>query len=765
MRLCHLLLASLVASTLGAQAPTPGTVLWGTKQRVEYVVGNSPLILTMPHGGYLSPGSIPDRTYGVLLRDARTQEVGQEIAAQFIEAYDLQPHLIISHLHRIKLDPNREIKEAAQGNPEAELAYKEFHAFIEQARRSVEANWGQGLLLDVHGHGHTLPHIELGYLLSAADLAKSDAQLNSGNAADKSSIRYLSRVGPTKDSFAALLRGPHSLGGLLESRGLPSVPAPKIPAPGQNPYFRGGYDVRRHGSQQAGRVDAVQSELPSSLRRDVRGRSRFCTALVQSLGSFFQRHYQRDLSQVALLGVRSLGLCAEEGGGYAELEIYRRGPLNAALAVSYQLGGSATAGVDYQHPGGLLVLPAGVDSRRILIRPLQDQLAEGTEHIELQLRAPARGPALAAANRARILILDDEADPGLAAHWPLDRVQLGRTDDSGPGTHHGTLQPAGRGPATVPGQLGGALGFDGVDDGVRIPDFTYTGSNGLTLTFWFKSSAHNGSSTQYLFSHGSVNAANSLNVYRYPGTQKLRTWLRCKTDIGEALQLDIEQDFMDDRWHHYLLTVTPGFGYAECYIDGALRARSMLGGDSLDPSGPIYLGCRQDLSSSRYFKGSLDDCRLIRRHLPVDEVRQLWRSGLGYGQAYGESCPTSGGYRATLAADGDLRPGGLLQLRLAGTGLRRAAILFFGPSRHQIAGAPLPLELVPLGAPGCWLYQDALLSAGLGLQNGGALLPLQLPTQASLGGVRLHAQAMMLDGQANQGGFVTTAGLRLVLGF
>ena len=62
------------------------------------------------------------------------------------------PHLIVSKLHRFnstsilenfqiwyfysrsKLDPNRAIEDAAQGSPEAEAAYREFHATIRRVQ-------------------------------------------------------------------------------------------------------------------------------------------------------------------------------------------------------------------------------------------------------------------------------------------------------------------------------------------------------------------------------------------------------------------------------------------------------------------------------------------------------------------------------------------------------------------------------------------------------------------------------------------------------
>ena len=48
-----------------------------------------------------------------------------------------------------------------QGNPEAELAYNEYHDYILKAREAMN---GPGLLVDFHGMTHSHERIEIGYL-------------------------------------------------------------------------------------------------------------------------------------------------------------------------------------------------------------------------------------------------------------------------------------------------------------------------------------------------------------------------------------------------------------------------------------------------------------------------------------------------------------------------------------------------------------------------------------------------------------------------
>ncbi len=52
-------LAALLTTDLAGQTPShPGQVKWGSQRYIEYIVGNAPLILTMPHGGHLKPPGV-----------------------------------------------------------------------------------------------------------------------------------------------------------------------------------------------------------------------------------------------------------------------------------------------------------------------------------------------------------------------------------------------------------------------------------------------------------------------------------------------------------------------------------------------------------------------------------------------------------------------------------------------------------------------------------------------------------------------------------
>jgi len=270
-----------------------GVSYFGREDYIEYQPGELPVILSSPHGGYLNPNEIPERTFGVVGQDLRTQEMTRTLADAIEARAGRRPHIIISLLHRRRLDPNREIVEAAQGNVFAEQAWAEFHGFIQVASAAVTTEFGTALYLDMHGHGHAIPRLEFGYRLTSADLELSDTFLDQPPLINKTSIRRL--VGDATASFPELIRGATSLGGLVAAGGYRSVPSPDEPDPGGNPYFTGGYNVDRHGSRDGGPVSGIQIEMNySGVRQTEQDRQAFAAVLAEAIEGFLRIHYGYD---------------------------------------------------------------------------------------------------------------------------------------------------------------------------------------------------------------------------------------------------------------------------------------------------------------------------------------------------------------------------------------------------------------------------------------------------------------------------------------
>jgi len=301
----------------GPPAPVPpptyvaGQSYFGRNGYVEYIAGNAPVILTAPHGGALNPSSIPDRTASACggsattVTDANTQELVRSMQARYAARFGKYPHVIISQLARRKLDPNRVQPEAACSNAEAAQALSEWHSFIDAAKSAVLAAHGKGWYMDMHGHGHAVQRLELGYLVGGAQLDGSDATLDASSAIENgSSILTLSLASPLP--FASLLRGPASLGTLYAAQGFPSVPSSSDPRPNGADYFNGGDNTRRHscgsaagplGGTTGGLICGVQIEANfSGVRDNAANRERFADVTAQVLEQYLRVHWGLQLA-------------------------------------------------------------------------------------------------------------------------------------------------------------------------------------------------------------------------------------------------------------------------------------------------------------------------------------------------------------------------------------------------------------------------------------------------------------------------------------
>lgn len=283
-----------------SQTFIPGEIYRDTTGYVEYRAGNLPLILSAPHGGSLKPDSIPDRTCSgcVTVKDSYTQEIAEGLYDEIYRETGCYPHVIINLLHRKKFDANRDIGDAADGNPFVEQAWYAYHRFIDSAGAKIIRDYGRGLFLDIHGHGHAIQRIELGYLLSKSDLQESNSILNSASYAEKSSIRSLAVDNIQHLDFAGLLRGTNSFGTLMDEQGFPSVPSTDDPFPLESEsYFSGGYNTQRHGSRDnEGEIDAIQLELNHDIRFNEFTRALLVEALSQTSLEYYHLHYNNQFT-------------------------------------------------------------------------------------------------------------------------------------------------------------------------------------------------------------------------------------------------------------------------------------------------------------------------------------------------------------------------------------------------------------------------------------------------------------------------------------
>ena len=160
----------LIGLVLCAVAPAAeffqaGQSYFGRQRYIEYVAGNLPVIISAPHGGRERPAELPDREQGTFAFDTNTQELARAAAAELHARTGGWPHVVICRLHRRKVDCNREIIEAAAGNPTAEQAWKEF----EQTGR---IRWATDLAEIPQKFGVTNVYADVGQLFAQSVVAE-----------------------------------------------------------------------------------------------------------------------------------------------------------------------------------------------------------------------------------------------------------------------------------------------------------------------------------------------------------------------------------------------------------------------------------------------------------------------------------------------------------------------------------------------------------------------------------------------------------------
>lgn len=280
----------LTGADLSAQTYSEGSSYFGRNNYIEYMCGGLPLIISVPHGGNLTPSEIPDRTCGTTVTDSYTMELSLELRDEIYDITGRYPHVIINHLKRIKLDANRDVYEATCGDAEAAIAWEEYHKFIDSAKLYVTNTYNKGLFIDLHGQSSHGERIELGYMLTGEDLRQSDATLNTPEYENKSSIRNLVSDNVNNFSFSELLRGDYALGTMLEDEAYTTIPSLENEYP-VDAYFSGGYNTERHGSKDGGTIDAVQMECNRQIRFDESDRLAFAGDLSGILLAYLKKHY------------------------------------------------------------------------------------------------------------------------------------------------------------------------------------------------------------------------------------------------------------------------------------------------------------------------------------------------------------------------------------------------------------------------------------------------------------------------------------------
>ncbi|RKU28567.1 hypothetical protein C6499_09845 [Candidatus Poribacteria bacterium] len=244
---------------------------------------------------------------------------------------------------------------------------------------------------------------------------------------------------------------------------------------------------------------------------------------------------------------------------------------------------------------------------------------------------------------------------GLVSYWPFDRGYFtNKTIKDVWGDNNGTISGN---PEVVPGQVGEALEFDGVNDFVNLTTLGDFGRSIGTSSFeaWIKTTNKRNWMT-LINTHGAEcpNWGIELNGSNDEfGIQIMDRTLHHYIGIGGQNSCGISRgteavDIFDGEWHHIVYTNDyminkggmSGNGKRIIYIDGVSGStiNHGFGGNSkrafLPFTAPVHLGARKFPGQAHgHFMGMIDEVRFYDRPLTADEVLQNFESTEPYNVA------------------------------------------------------------------------------------------------------------------------------------
>ncbi|MFQ5506839.1 MAG: hypothetical protein ACE5F1_18870, partial [Planctomycetota bacterium] len=151
--------------------------------------------------------------------------------------------------------------------------------------------------------------------------------------------------------------------------------------------------------------------------------------------------------------------------------------------------------------------------------------------------------------------------------------------------------------------------------------------------------------------------------------------------------------------------------------------------------------------------------RVVPPRLQKGSTSSFWQRSGGQGPwisprvvapwAWKVNC-VGGGAIPKLSNRGLPSMGKTFNIDLSGARATTGAVLNFGASKTQWGTFRLPLDLTPLGAPGCLLRASPDIMLGTGTDNAGqASVLVPVPSSAFFAGKQFHNQWMVIDPSVN----------------
>ncbi|MBI9018271.1 MAG: M6 family metalloprotease domain-containing protein [Phycisphaerae bacterium] len=231
---------------------------------------------------------------------------------------------------------------------------------------------------------------------------------------------------------------------------------------------------------------------------------------------------------------------------------------------------------------------------------------------ELHVSNKVLGPTVI----TQLAAVSDNVYPGLEGYWRFDDMQNNSVNDVSGNGYDASI--AGNS-LEVDGVGGKGLELDGDGDYCSIPAMNLN-SNTVSMTAWVKITEDQKDWAGIVFSRGG-NTVAGLSVRS--GSHELRYhWNGSASTYGWSSGIDLPLD----RWVMVALVVSPTAATIAMYDDGELEYNTNVMAHAVEEfDGAITIG--YDPTSSRYFKGSIDDVRIYSRTIDFDDIALLTDQG------------------------------------------------------------------------------------------------------------------------------------------
>jgi len=216
----------------------------------------------------------------------------------------------------------------------------------------------------------------------------------------------------------------------------------------------------------------------------------------------------------------------------------------------------------------------------------------------------------------------------LVGYWSFDGTgsithnQTTGLRDTSERNNHGTASNANAtGMAFVPGRVGNAVTFDGVDDRVGIGrtwnSLLGVGTSDFTIDLWVRYP------TQGAFTGILGTYSDSGHAGVWLGVNGERITLRMKADGTPAgfLEMSTPLTYNDNQWHH-IVFVANRKSLGHIYVNGILR----VSGDISVHSSTLGGGLINIGFIWRHFNGLIDEVRIYNRALTEAEIRTIFNA-------------------------------------------------------------------------------------------------------------------------------------------